>query len=87
MLNTAYERAERPLVAEPGRVAVHGDTLLYLGCENVDTAYERLLAHGVKVGPPTIAPYGMKELRAADPDGYDLCFQWRVAPQSNVQQD
>jgi glyoxylase I family protein len=69
MLNTAYERAERPSVAEPWRVVAHGDTLLYFGCENVDTAYERLLAQGVKVEPPTIAPYGMKELRATDPDG------------------
>ncbi len=80
MLNTAYERAERPPFADSGRVAAHGDTLLYLGCENVDAAYERLLAQGVNVKPPTIAPYGMRELRATDPDGYELCFQWRIAP-------
>ena len=78
MLNAAYEQAERPSVADRGRAAAHGDILLYFGCENVDRAYERLLAEGVKVHPPAIAPYGMKELRATDPDGYELCFQWRV---------
>jgi len=86
MLNTAYERAERPFVADPASIAAHGDTLLYLGCENVDAAYERLTAHGVNVQPPTIAPYGMKELHATDPDGYELCFQWRVPPRSGEQQ-
>jgi hypothetical protein len=31
---------------------------------------------GVK--PTAIAPYGMKELFFHDPDGSDLCFQWKA---------
>jgi hypothetical protein len=30
----------------------------------------------VEVQPPTVAPYGMKELYVRDPDGYMPCFQW-----------
>jgi glyoxylase I family protein len=85
MLNTAYDEGERPRSADSGRVAAHGDTLLYLGCEELDAAYEHLSAQGVKVNPPTVAPYGMKQLHATDPDGYELCFQWRAAPQSDEQ--
>ena len=85
MLNTAYDDGERPPSADLGRVAAHGDTLLYLGCEDVDAAYAHLSTQGVKVNPPTIAPYGMKQLLATDPDGYGLCFQWRVERQSDGQ--
>jgi len=28
MLNTAYDAGERPSVAEPARLAAHGDTML-----------------------------------------------------------
>ena len=83
MLNTAYEREERPAAPDPSRVAAHSDTLLYLGCEHLEEVYLRLRAHGVKVSPPTIAPYGMKEVHATDPDGYELCFHWRETPKSN----
>lgn len=38
----------------------------------------QLRAHGVDVKPPTVAPYGMKQLYVRDPDGYTLCFQWRA---------
>jgi len=24
----------------------------------------------------TVAPYGMKQMYLADPDGYGICFQW-----------
>jgi len=85
MLNTAYDEGERPPSADLGRVAAHGDTLLYLGCEDVDAAYAHLSTQGVKVDPPTIAPYGMKQLLATDPDGYGLCFQWRVEQRSDGQ--
>ncbi len=30
------------------------------------------------IKPPQIVYYGMKQLYVADPDGYGLCFQWRV---------
>lgn len=78
MLNTAYDEGERPEVEDPARVAAHGDTCIYFGCPNVETAYEHLKESGVECGPPSIAPYGMTQLYVLDPDGYNLCFQWPV---------
>ena len=76
MLNTAYDDGERPPAPDPARVAAHHDTCLFFGCEKLDEAYQHLLAHGLKVKPPKVAPYGMKQLSVKDPDGYGLCFQW-----------
>jgi len=76
MLNTAYEEDSRPAKPDPARVAAHADTCLYFGCEDLDGAYQHLRAHGLKVNPPKVAPYGMKQLYVTDPDGYGLCFQW-----------
>jgi len=76
MLNTAYDDGQRPPAPQPGRVAAHGDTILYFGCEDLDAAYKHLRAHGLKVKEPRVAPYGMKQLYVHDPDGYGLCFQW-----------
>jgi catechol 2,3-dioxygenase-like lactoylglutathione lyase family enzyme len=80
MLNTAYDDGRRPAAPDTARVAAHGDTGLYLGCEDLDGAYAHLLAHAVKAQPPEVAAYGMKQLYATDPDGYALCFQWPVKP-------
>ena len=77
MLNTAYDEGERPPVRDPGRAFGHG-VCLYIGCPDVDAAYEHLRAHGVEVSPPKVAPYGMKQLHVRDPDGYALCFQWHA---------
>jgi uncharacterized glyoxalase superfamily protein PhnB len=76
MLNTAYDEGERPPAPDPGRIAAHGDTCLYFGCEDLDGAYQHLRAHGLAVKEPKVAPYGMKQLYATDPDGYGICFQW-----------
>jgi catechol 2,3-dioxygenase-like lactoylglutathione lyase family enzyme len=78
MLNTAYDDDERPAAPDPARVADHADTILYMGCEDLDAAYACLTAQGVEATPPTVAPYGMKQLYLKDPDGYGLCFQWRA---------
>ena len=75
MLNTAYDDGERPDAEDPARVAAHGDTCIYFGCRDVDAAYEHLKANGLHIDPPSIAPYGMKQLYVLDPDGYNLCFQ------------
>jgi catechol 2,3-dioxygenase-like lactoylglutathione lyase family enzyme len=75
MLNTAYED-NRPPAPDTRRVAAHGDTGLFFGCPDVDAAYEQLRRKGLEVKPPTVAPYGMKQLSLSDPDGYGLCFQW-----------
>jgi hypothetical protein len=32
----------------------------------------------VQAEPPKVAPYGMKQLYASDPDGFGVCFQWPV---------
>jgi glyoxylase I family protein len=77
MLNTAYEsNDERPPAPEAARFAAHSDTVLYLGCPDVEEACRQLRALGLEVKEPHVAPYGMKQLDLIDPDGYHLCFQW-----------
>ncbi len=76
MLNTAYDEGERPAEPDPKRIAAHDDTGLYLGCADVDLAYQQLLANGISVRPPQVVPYGMKQLHLHDPDGYAICLQW-----------
>lgn len=78
MLNTAYEREHRPPQPDSKRIAAHHDICLYFGCPDPDAAYEYLLAKGVKLKPPSTAPYGMRQLYLTDPDNYNLCFQWRA---------
>ena len=78
MLNTAYDVGERPPVPDSARVEAHADTILYVGCQDLEGAYAYLVAHGVKAQSPKVAPYGMNQLYATDPDGYGVCFQWAV---------
>ena len=78
MLNTAYESDQRPQAADPRRVVAHGDTALYFGAPDVDAVYAYLRAKGIDVKEPAIAPYGMKQLYVEDPDGFELCFQWKA---------
>jgi glyoxylase I family protein len=79
MLNTAYEKEDRPSKPDPKRVAIHGDTALYLGCRDVDGVYHDLRSRGIECEPPKNAPYGMRQLYLKDPDGYVICFQWPVS--------
>jgi len=85
MLNTAYERDQRPSAPDPARIAGHQDTCLFFGCENLDAAYLHLRAHGVNLEAPKVALYGMKQLWFSDPDGYGLCFQWPATQQTHDQ--
>lgn len=80
MLNTAFEAQYRPSAPDQARLAAHSDTGVYFGCRDVDGAYEYLAGMGVDLEPPRNAPYGMRQLYVRDPDGYNLCFQWPVAP-------
>lgn len=81
MLNTAYEcDDERPVPPDPVRAAAHQDTCIYFGAPDVDAVYEELRTKGLRVRPPNVAPYGMKQLHLRDPDGYGLCFQWPAEP-------
>lgn len=78
MLNTAYEEDSRPPVRDPLRVAGHADTILYFGAPDVDAVYMELCAQGFELKPPRVTHYGMKQLYLQDPDGFELCFQWRT---------
>ena len=78
MLNTQYEKPDRPREPDSNRVAAHHDTTLYFGCPDVDNAYTELRQKGLTISPPEIASYGMKQLYLRDPDGYNLCFQWPI---------
>src|SRR6188508_2014217 len=55
MLNTAYERDDRPPAPDPLRMAAHADTAIYFGCRDVDAAYAYLQARGAPVHAPTVA--------------------------------
>lgn len=78
MLNDQYEPGQVPPQPPAERVRWHDDTCLYFGCQDVDAAYEYLRSRDVKVSPPKITPYGMKQLYLHDPDGYNICFQWNM---------
>lgn len=76
MLNTAYDEGERPDSPDRQRINSHEDTCIYFGCPDVDSAYVHLKANGILADPPSVAPYGMKQLYVRDPDNFNLCFQW-----------
>jgi catechol 2,3-dioxygenase-like lactoylglutathione lyase family enzyme len=76
MLNTAYEVDKRPAEPDAARVAAHGDTALYFGCRDLDSAHKSLQSRGVTLRQPEVAHYGMKQLFLRDPDGYTICLQW-----------
>ncbi|HLH03789.1 MAG TPA: VOC family protein [Bryobacteraceae bacterium] len=76
MLNTMYERENRPSQPDIARSAAHSDTGLFFACRDLDGAYQHLRSHGIDLQPPRVAPYGMRQLWFRDPDGYGLCFQW-----------
>ena len=78
MLNTAYEKEFRPTTPDQRRIAAHGDTTIYFGCPDVESAYKHMLEAGLKVEPPSITGYGFKAVLVKDPDGFPLCFQWPV---------
>jgi glyoxylase I family protein len=78
MLNTAYDDGERPPMPDAARMRAHDDTGLFIGCPDVDAAYECLKSKGIKVDPPKVAWYGMKQMYLKDPDGFGICFQWKT---------
>lgn len=84
MLNTAYDEGERPELPDAARVEAHLDTGLFIGCRNLDAAYDHLRAHGVVCNPPRTAHYGMRQLLLRDPDGYGITLQWPVEPDTLV---
>jgi uncharacterized glyoxalase superfamily protein PhnB len=74
MLNTAYQDDERPVSPDPGRVRGHNDVSLYFEFGDLDALHAHLRARGCDVTPPGTTSYGLRQLNARDPDGYELCF-------------
>ncbi len=87
MLNAAYDPdVRRPPAPDAARLAAHRDTVLFLGCSDVDAAYRHLRARGVRVAEPTTTSYGMRQLTLRDPDGFGVCLQWPAARAAAVEQ-
>jgi glyoxylase I family protein len=72
MLNTQYDSNERPL-QEPGKT--QKDATFYIGCSDIELAYQELTGRGVSAERPKVAPYGLKLFSVEDPDGYTIVFQ------------
>ena len=76
MLNTMYEKSDRPSSPDAARATSHADVALFFGCPDIDRAYEHLQSHGIDVSQPEVTDYGMRQISFSDPDGYSVCFQW-----------
>jgi glyoxylase I family protein len=81
ILNTAYEKDQRPPTPDRARWAGHCHTTLFFYCPELDEAYEHLCSKGIAVEKPVVRDYGMRQLSVSDPDGYGLCFQCRAETQ------
>ena len=75
MLNTHYDSGERPEHPDVTRSVVHGDATFYVGCSDINAAYEQFSQRGLIADPPKLAPYGLKCFSVKDPDGYAVVFQ------------
>lgn len=75
MLNTQFDSNERPEDSDPARISAHADSVLYVGCTDVDAAHATLTRRGLPAEPPTVAPYGLRVFGVRDPDGYTIVFQ------------
>jgi glyoxylase I family protein len=80
MLNTAYDRGERPPTPDPGRVRGHADTELFFECADVDEICEMLRRKGMPVGEPETTFYRTRRVWLQDPDGFQVWFQSPVNP-------
>ena len=74
MLNTAYEKENRPAKPDPTRVKGHRDLAFYFDCKDIDDLYQYLIQKGLELKPPFITGYGWKAIHLHDPDHYGLCF-------------
>jgi len=74
MMNTAYEKPDRPSQPDPARTQGHRDIAFYFGCPDPDALYSYLVSKGLTLKEPYITGYGWKAVSLTDPDGYGLCF-------------
>jgi uncharacterized glyoxalase superfamily protein PhnB len=72
MLNTLYDSNERPLERPEKRSR---DAVFYIGCADIEVAYQELTARGLQAEAPKMASYGLMHFSVQDPDGYTLVFQ------------
>ena len=72
MLNTQYDSNERPMQPPEKRSK---DAVLYIGCSDIELAYQELAGRGLKTDRPKVARYGLKLFSVEDPDGYTIVFQ------------
>ncbi len=63
------DRETRDLVERAGN-RVHATVHFYLSVDDLDAEIARLRAASVRFTGPEVQPYGMKEVRFQDPDGY-----------------
>jgi glyoxylase I family protein len=75
MLNTRYERHERPPAPDPKRIEAHDDIGFYFRCDDAKAAHRALQAKGLNVAPPQKMHYGALEFAVTDPDGFNIFFQ------------
>jgi glyoxylase I family protein len=75
MLNSAYERHERPTAPDPGRVKGHADAELFFECVDLDALCEQLRLNGLDVPAPETTFYGARRVCLSDPDGFRVWFQ------------
>ena len=78
MLNTQYEKDDRPATPDRERFMAHSDTCMYFMCVEPDEIYEHITQKGIFAEKPKIVPYGMNQLYFLDPDGYSICFHSKV---------
>ena len=76
MLNTAFEKANRPAFPEAARQKAHSDLTLYFDCDDLDSLYLYLQKCGLDLDPPAVTNYNWRAIHLKDPDGYGLCFHY-----------
>ena len=70
--------------AEDGPPSTRGrGVIFYFLCDDADAMYAELSSRGLKLDPPTVAYYGMKQLTVPEPDGYEICFESEVGGQTS----
>ena len=74
MLNTAYEKDQRPDVPDAARVRGHADAELYFDTPDPRAVYDQLCEKGWPASEPKVTHYGFLEVTTQDPDGFVLHF-------------
>ena len=79
MLNTAYEKDNRPSQPDANRINGHHDTAFFFRCSDIEGMYGYLSGKGKSARAPFTTGYGWKAITLKDPDGYVLWFHWPLS--------